>query len=142
MKKHILPLMLVLVPVLALTACGPNRQQADQKILNACLAALKTVHGPDDSIDLQEKTFESSKSQTGSKLRTVKIRAYLTKNRGMIEEKNFSCTFDEVSGLFGYSPEFYSMDAGGRLYGNVDGVIKGGVTEMMNITAAVEAELR
>ena len=62
-------------------------------------------------------------------------------NRGIIQERDFTCKFQEVSALFGYAPEFYSMDVGSRQFGNIDGVIKGDTTEMIRINDAVQGAL-
>lgn len=138
MKKTILPLL----PLLALAACGPNREAADATMLKACQKAVKVVIPEQDSIEVRKSFFTSEKSPDGTSLRTVSMHVYYTLNHGTIEEKDYTCSFEESTGVMGYRAKFYRMDLGnGMRYGNFDGEIEGGLDEMMRITQALEGVL-
>jgi hypothetical protein len=131
-----------LLAALLLAGCGPSREQTDAKIFSACTTVLKSLYEPGDNIDVKEKTFSSEKLGDGTSLRIVKIRAYFSHDQGIIEEKNYTCTFSETSGLFGYNPAFYSLDRDGMKYGNFNGTIEGDMQDMIKINDAMVAALR
>lgn len=132
-----------LLILLLLASCGPNREMADKKITSACITAVKEVY--DDStivIEVRDAKYIDDKTFDGAKLRTVKITANYTRDRGAIEEKKYTCSFTEISGFFGYVPRFYHMEMDGTRYGNFDGVIEGDLMVMMKINRAMVAALQ
>jgi hypothetical protein len=139
--KRTLFLTVSLLSLLSLAACGPNRADADKKLARACEAGLKAMYGPDDTIEIKDTTFTSEKSPEDTNLRTVKFHAYYTQNHGAIEEKDYSCSFEEISGMFGYHPKFYRMDRSDMKYGSFDGTVGGDLSDMMKINQAMEAIL-
>jgi hypothetical protein len=141
MNPRIFFLILALLPVLALSACGPTREEEDAKLLTACATTLKSMYEGDDTIEIKDKSFSSEKSPDATTLRTVKIHAYYTHNKGNIEEKDYVCSFEEDQGFLGYSPRFYRMDMSGTKYGNYDGTIQGDLNDMIRINQAMVAAL-
>jgi hypothetical protein len=138
---HRILLSIALVSTLALTACGPSRSAEDAKLSKACQAALAAMYDPEDTIEVKETKYVDEKSAEDTKLRTVHFHAYYTHQHGAIEEKDYSCAFEESPGLFGFSPRFYRMDRGDIKYGNFDGTINGGLDDMLKITTAVNKVL-
>ena len=136
-RRSLLPLL----AVLALAACGPTREQEDAKLFTACTAVVKSLYDPADTIEVKEKSFFSEKSPDQTNLRTVKIHAYYTHDRGIIEEKDYVCSFEENPGFIGYAPRFYRMDKAGTKYGNYDGTIEGDLQDMIKINQAMVAAL-
>jgi hypothetical protein len=133
--------LIALLCALPLNACGPTREQEDGRLMKACVTVVKNLYDADDLIEVKEKTFTSEKSPEGTNLRTVKIHAYYTHNRGIVEEKDYVCSFEETSGLFGYNPRFYRLDKAGMKYGNFSGTIEGDLQDMIKINEAMVAAL-
>jgi hypothetical protein len=141
MKRRALALLITLLPVLALSACGPSREVEDGKLLTACTTVLQSLYDPDDTIEVKQKSFLSEKSPEDSSLSTVKIHAYYTHAHGVVEEKDYVCSFEENPGIFGYAPRFYRLDKAGTKYGNFDGTIEGDLNDMIKINQAMVAAL-
>jgi hypothetical protein len=140
MRRIVLATAAIACLSMMLTGCGPSRKAADQKLSGACLAAVKAISDSGDTIELQNATFGSEK-QGDIDLRTVVLDAQFSHDRGIISEKTYTCTFEEHSGVFGYKPEFYSMEKDGQKYGNFDGTIQGDLDTMTRINNAVTTAL-
>jgi hypothetical protein len=139
-RALIVPLIAILC-ALPLSSCGPTREQEDAKLLSACTTVLKSLYDPEDTIEVKEKSYESEKSPEDTNLRTVKLHAYYTHDHGVVEEKDYVCSFEETAGIFGYNPRFYHLDKAGTKYGNFSGIIEGDLQDMIKINQAMVAAL-
>jgi len=128
--------------VLTLASCGPGRAAADAKLSSACLAAVKMMHGPDDTYDIKDTVFQSEKSTEKTNLRVVRIHALYTQSHGVLQDKDYSCAFEETSGLFGYKAAFYRMEFDDQKLGNFDGHITGDLDQMVKINQAMSEILQ
>lgn len=125
--------------VLTLAACGaPDRKVVDRKMLDACTAAVKALYAPEDTLDVQQKSFSNEKSHDGLDLRRVHLTTHFVRNGGYIEQKDFDCWFEERTGLTGYLIKFYRLDWEGQHYGNVDGKIEGDYAALMKLQQVTE----
>lgn len=140
MKRKFI-LSVALLSTLSLAACSVSREQEDAKLLTACTTVAQSLYDPGDTIEVKGKTYVSEKSPDDTNLRTVNIHAYYTHNQGVVEEKDYSCSFEENPGIFGYAPRFYRMDLAGKKYGNFNGTIEGDLNDMIKINSAMVAAL-
>lgn len=128
--------------MVGLTACGkPDRKTADARLATACEAAVKVLYDSKDTLTIREKLFSDESSQDGLGLRTVKLFAHYVQDGGSIEAREYTCSFEERSGLFGYLPKFYRMSKDGLKYGNFNGTIEGDFGDLIKIQEATEKVL-
>jgi hypothetical protein len=140
--KRLVATTLALSLAVSLAACGkPDRQTADAKLADACVAAVKALYAPEDTLTVKEKTFANDKSQDGTPLRTAKLTAHYVRNGGIIEQKEYSCSFEEKGGMFAYQANFYRMTKDGMNYGNFNGSMEGDYGDLLKIQEATEGVL-
>jgi hypothetical protein len=141
--RRFLFLTLLVAVSLGLSSCGaPNRKVLDEQEANACVAALRALYESTDEIVVLGKTFTSEKSFDGMDLRTVSLQTHFIRDKGMIMEKTYTCSYEEHFGIFGADIRFYRLEMDGTTYGNVNGDIKGGFEELLRIQSATDNALR
>lgn len=140
--RHLITCFCIVALSLTLAACGkPDRKSADTKLASACEAAIRTLYAKEDTLDIKDKQFSDDKSHDGLELRRVYFNAEYVQNGGVIEMKEYTCWFEERTGLFGYLPKFFKMDVAGTRYGNFDGTIEGDYGALIKIQDATETVL-
>jgi len=129
--------------ILSLTAisCAPSREVADKKLAVACEGSIKALYEKNDRIDIQKTSFISKKGYDNVSLRIVKLDAKFIRYGGIIQEKTWTCSYKEQWSIFGYMPEFYSLEKDGARYGNFDGKIVGDFEALMKINMETEKVL-
>lgn len=140
MRRHFF-LMTVLFCLLAVAACKPDRKQTDLKLAAGCQDSIRALSEPVDQIDFKKSSFKSEKSHDGLLLRTVTLDAHFIHDHGMMVEKTYTCTYNEVSDLFGYKAEFYRLEKDGNKYGNYNGQALGELEDLLKINHSLEATL-
>jgi hypothetical protein len=134
---------LILVALLLLPAgCGLNRKDADAKLLKACTAAAQMILGPDDTLEIQKSDFSTEKDKGQTNLRKVHIAAQHAPNHGIIRDLDIDCAFEEVIGITGTSPRFYSMSVGPDKYGNFDGHYEGDMNMLLQLNGLFDEKLK
>lgn len=137
--RFIISFMIVAALSLGLAACGkPDRKTADQNLLRACETIVKTLYAPEDSLEIQEKSFSDDKSHDGLELRKVHFMAHYVRNGGYIEAKEYNCWFEERVGFMGYLPKFFRLEKDGERYGNFGGTVEGDYSELLKIQQVSE----
>lgn len=131
--KRLLPCLLAL----SLAACGPGREAHDKRLAEACVAALKVMYPAEDAIELKSASFSNEKSPDDTKLRTAKIYAHYIRNRGLIEDKTYTCSFEETPAIFGYQARFYRLDRDGLKLGVYDGIMNGDLGDILKVNDVV-----
>ncbi len=134
---------LITFMILSLTAtsCVPSREVADKKLASACEGSIKILYEQNDKIDIQKTSFLSRKGHDNVSLRIVKLDANFVRSDGIIQEKTWTCSYKEQWSIFGYMPEFYSLEKDGMRYGNFDGKIVGDFEALMKINIETEKAL-
>ena len=141
--RRIFILTAILFLSLALSACGaPDRKSLDEKEANACVSAIRALSESTDEIKVIGKAFKTEKSFDGHDLRTVSLQTHFIRDRGMIMEKSYTCSYEEIFGIFGADIRFYRLEMDGMVYGNVDGEIKGGFDELLRIQSATDDAMK
>lgn len=129
--------------VLSVSACGvPDRKSLDEKEANACVGAIRALSNSTDEIIVLGKTFKTEKSFDGFDLRTVSLQTHFIRDKGMIMEKSYTCSYEETFGIFGADIRFYRLEMDGVMYGNIDGEIKGGFEELLRIQSATDDAMK
>lgn len=132
---------LIACSTLLVAACGPDRVTKDGKLENACLAAIRSLYDQSDVIEVQDVSFSSTTASDDTKLRVVSIKAHYVHSHGVIQEKEYSCAFEEPSFSLGYQPRFFNVDRGGVKIGNFDGDIQGSMEDFANLNKITEDAL-
>ncbi|MCK4945265.1 MAG: hypothetical protein KAS59_03275 [Alphaproteobacteria bacterium] len=130
-----------MILLLTATSCAPSREVADKKLASACEGSIKILYEQNDKIDIQKTSFLSRKGHDNVSLRIVKLDANFVRSDGIIQEKTWTCSYKEQWSIFGYMPEFYSLEKDGMRYGNFDGKIVGDFEALMKINIATEEAL-
>lgn len=130
-----------MILLLTATSCAPSREVADKKLASACEGSIKILYEQNDKIDIQKTSFLSRKGHDNVSLRIVKLDANFVRSDGIIQEKTWTCSYKEQWSIFGYMPEFYSLEKDGMRYGNFDGKIVGDFEALMKINIETEKAL-
>lgn len=115
------------------SACGPNRAAKDARLQEACLTAIRSLYDQNDVIELQETSFSSATSPENTKLRVVSFRAHYVHNHGIIQQKNYSCSFEEPLFAIFSDARFYNVDRAGLKIGNFDGNVEGSFEDIATL---------
>lgn len=129
--------LLLLTLALPLTACVPQ-QQADLNMKRGCEAALNALIQPKEITQIKAARYSYTYPKGEGKHRLVSMD--IVEKDGWIElDKTCSCTFLEQWGLFKTSHEalILQVDIDGEVTGKVEGHIRGGFDEFLNLTKTV-----
>lgn len=128
--------------LLTLNGCV-SREQADEKLAQACAAAASVFLEDGMEIkDIKSKTF-GTPQDFGSGYREVKL-STLESDGWVDEDKNYKCVFIEDTGVFGssYNAEIYLLDTGPQIFGKSGNEIHGSIQELSEINSAVSNVLK
>lgn len=123
---------------LFMTSCGPGRVEKDARLQNACLSIVRSLYEQNDTLDVQESFFADATSPDKTRLRVVTLRAHYVHGRGIIEDKTYTCSFEESLIDMSYQPRFYNVDRAGLKVGNFDGTIEGTLEDFASLSQITE----
>jgi hypothetical protein len=135
MKKFVV--LLAGLSTLALCACV-SQQQADEKMIIGCKAAVGTMIGPERTIKEVKTSAAEDEKTMGSVYRRIKISYSETEDFAAMEKQG-SCLFSQQWGMFKSSLE--QVVYNDKLIGKKDGNIEGDMNDFMKLNEKVDAAM-
>lgn len=141
MKLFSLPAMIMFICAISLTACV-SRQDADTKLVNACVAGIDALNGEEKEIS-KVLSSSSEPSPVGQDYRHIKM-TVLETDHWLEDEVVYECVFEESFGFLknNYTAAIYQLRLGnGRIVGKSGREIVGSVDEFMMLEDAIRKAL-
>ncbi len=140
MKKYSLSFLSVL-SLLVLSACV-SQDQADEKMVKGCKAAIEVAIAPAKIADILSTTYAFEDNKDGDSFRRITLKTF--EKDGWIErEKEYSCLYAEQWGIAKTShvATLESLSYDDIILGKKDGDVIGGLKNFMNLVNASQTAM-
>jgi len=142
MRRFLLLIPLVFLPLIFLGGCAPSRDTADSKLAAACVAEVKASFADEkENVTAKDSSFAFQKAYDGARLRVVTLKADYTYGTGDPEHKTYTCAYAEEWSLFSWLPEFYNLQRDNDKFGNFGGTLQGDPAILTRISDASDKAL-
>ncbi len=137
-RKHHFTLPLILATALTLSACGVDRDVADQRLAKGCAAGAELYIDEGYQIkEIQKVQAKADDSGIGDR----KVQVTVIESDGWVTtDKQYVCIFTEKKGLLGgYSANLFQLNVNGQTFGKTaDGNITGTFQDWTKLSETVD----